>query len=195
VLLCLNEVRDGMPAATLVNETEFPIRGRLELSRRTFLGQVLERRTMDAACPADSAATPWVGEKDALAAPDNRFAEYLLARLDTGREVLEARYLFADLDELDRLELPEGEAEIRPVREENRLAVTLRARTYLRCVELRLADVRTDFDDNYFDMDPESERTVYIRPWPKEKLEEAVLCVRAENLAQAAFPVCEMAGL
>ena len=195
VLLCLNAVRDGVPAATLVNETENTVCGRLELSRRTFRGQLLAACAMDACCPADSAATLWVGEEDALAAPGSRFSEYLLAQLDTGREVLEARYLFADLDELDRLELPEGEAEIHPALTEDGLAVTLRAKTYLRCVELRLADVRADFDDNAFDMDPGSERTLFIRPWSSIGLEEAMLCVRAENLDQVVFPVCEMADL
>ena len=194
VLLCLNEVRDGVPSATLVNETQRAVRGRLTLSRRTFAGRILETRTMDAACPADSAVTLWVGQEDALAAPGDRFSEYLSARLDTGSEVLEARYLFADLDELDCLNMPDGKADIRAARKEDELAVTLRAGTYLRCLELRLADVRADFDDNYFDMDPGSERTVCIHPWPGARLEEAVLCVRAENLSQAAFPVCEMAG-
>ena len=195
VLLCLNEVRDSVPAATLINETETEVCGCLELSRRTFQGQVLSTRTLDVCCPADSASTLWVGEQESLSAPDNRFSEYLLARLHTGREALEARYLFADLDEMDRLQIPEGKTEILSVRKEDGVAVTLRAKTYLRCVELRLTDAQADFDDNYFDMDPGSERTIFIRPWSASKLEEAVLCVRAENLDQSSFPVCEMADL
>jgi len=122
--------------------------------------------------------------------PEDAASEVLVEMCTTQDDVLENRYYYLDVNEMDQLKLPEGRftAEVR--REGCTVRVKLRAETYLHTVRVDIPDTLADYSDNYFDMDPGTEREIVIRVHRAAcPLEEALLQVRPWNGGDCVIPL------
>lgn len=169
-----------------------PLRGTLTLTRRRFDGEILAQRQVDCMLEGDSAAPLCVPDEDFTRAQD-RFGEYLKAEWRVGGEVYENRYYFADLCEINRLNLPQGEIDISGAQLcGTRLSFTLTARSYVRSLRLNLPDIPADYSDNHFDLDAGGAQEIEIVLSDDADVLAAALTIEGENLARRLLP---LAGL
>lgn len=190
VLLTFTEQLSGRPVLHLVNETDEMLQGVLRIQRRTFDGDVVCERTLPFSGQADAASALCQLTPEEYDSPDAA-REYLLAQAVTEAATYEARYLFADLDEINTLALPAGRLRAELRKSQDCLTVCLRADTYLRNVRLNILDTMAYYEDNYFDMDPGVERRIVVRPWnADDALQDRALYIEAENIPRMVLPIC-----
>jgi beta-mannosidase len=193
VLVALTETADGWNVH-VCNETDAPIAGRLRISHRSFAGDELTGLSMPASAAADAATLVCALPADRFTAR-NRFGEYILVTLDTGDQLYENRYFFADLCEINRLQLPQARLRIADARLSGaQLKLWLRTEGYARNVRINLMDVRADYSDNYFDMDAGAERCISIDLWEAGALRDRVVYIEGENVERLVLPLASVDG-
>lgn len=188
-LVLLTEQLDGGWTLGGVTEALNDLPGTLTLSRRSFAGKELQRLTYDTVLKADAATVVASLPKDSLI-PDDPLNEYLLLRFETQGQRIENRYFFADLNEINRLKLEEAHVCVKALTYDGQsIAITLESDRYARCVRLNMLDVRADYSDNYFDIDPGEQRQVLIELPDGPVAREQVLYVEGENLPRMVVPL------
>lgn len=188
-LVLLTEQLDGGWTLGGVTESLEDIPGTLTLSRRNFAGQELQRRTYTTVLKADCATVVDYLPQDCLVA-ENPLNEYVLLRFETRNGTLENRYFFADLCEINQLKLQETHVCVKALAYDGCvIRLTLESDHYARCVRLNMLDIRADYSDNYFDIDPGQQRQILIElpdgPVPREQ----VLYMEGENLSRVVIPL------
>ena len=120
-------------------------------------------------------------------------SEYLKVSLSCGGQVWENRYLYADLCEIDQLNLPDaGLTVAQCIREDARLTLRLQAERYARHVRLNLLDRRADYSDNYFDLDAGGSKVVTVDLSSCEGLMDTVLYLEGENVPRMVVPLAPL---
>ena len=193
VLVLLHEEADGRTCMA-VSEVLESIPGRLSVTLRDFIGNAsLSLLEKNGAVLPDQVTVFGALPEEVLSAVD-RFSHYLcvsFCALDGRRWI--NRYLLADVNETDRLCLPNASlsASIR-FEQENIFLATLHADAFVLAVHLVILDAVVDFEDNHFDMDPGETRTVRLTLLRTDTdPRELALSVEGWNASRQLLPLCE----
>ena len=149
---------DGAVELWIVNDTLNSIDSEVEIALRSFAGGSVWSDSIGASIGANQVAMVWRAEAKRLA---NDRHHVLTVR--TRNNIFPAnRYFFVPIKDLDRPApaAPEITFEQRGAHE---IAVNLATSAYLHFVHLQVADERTRFSDNYFDLAAGETRTVVVR--------------------------------
>jgi beta-mannosidase len=149
---------DGSVELWLVNDTLNSIDAELEIALKAFAGGTVWSDSIATSVGANQAAMVWRVESNRLAndgrhvltvrAPDNIFPAN--------------RHFFAPIKDLDRPTPSAPEINVQQ-KGSHEIAVHLNAPAYLYFVHLLVADERTRFSDNYFDLADGETTTILVR--------------------------------
>ncbi len=199
------EQEEGL-AFYAVNETPEEKQGIFTWQRLDFEGRVYGQNSQPCVVAADSAVClgqvsfEEIWGKAETADRKKQYARQYL-RLTFAGEGSDScnRYFFLDLDENDRMELPNAELCVKKaVRSENKIRLTLKAGKFARTVRLFMPDVRVYYSDNYFDLDAGAEYEIEIELDEKEKSAfegSEIVLIEAENNKKQGIPLDEMEEL
>lgn len=192
MLVCLIECKDGGLDVYACWEGDEDLTGNLCITRRTFDGAILSHRALNCRVPGDASTCLCHLEPD-FVRPDRPMSEYLKATLSCGDQVWENRYFYADLCEIDQLDLPDaGLTVAQCVLADTRLTLRLQAERYARHIRLNLLDRRADYSDNYFDLDAGGSMVATIDLPSCEGLMDTVLYLEGENVPRMVVPLAPL---
>jgi beta-mannosidase len=158
VMCSFKAMNDGSVELWIVNDTLDSIDTELEVALKSFADGTIWSDTIAASVSANRVGIVWQAEGKRLAA-DPRHVLTVRAR----EKFFPAnRHFFASIKDLDRPPPPAPEIEIEQ-RGSHEIAVHLAASAYLYFVHLLVADERTRFSDNYFDLADDETVTVLVR--------------------------------
>jgi len=160
------------------------VEGTLAISRLDFSGNVLATKTMPCTAAKDAATLLHTLSWDDCKA-NNAYREYVKVAFITPRAVYDNRYFFADIGEINKLELEDSGLKIvRAKRSGAEIRVGLKTERYARHVRLNILDRRADYSDNYFEMDAGSDKEITILLKDAAGIENTVLYVEGENVSR-----------
>ena len=188
ILVAFVECLEDYPGVHVCNETLHPVSGELTVTRRTFSGDMLEERSVKCTADPDCAMLA-LRLDDKIMHPEDPYNEYLKAEWKTNEGTFENRYFFADLNEINRLALPEGRIRISGCLNGPDLALRIEADAYLRNLTLSVPDETVFFSDNRFDMDTDSIREIHATVKTEKDLRSLALLTEAENLKPVVIPL------
>ena len=149
---------DGSVELWIVNDTLNSIDIELEIALKAFAGGTVWSDSIAASVGANRVEMVWRAEGNRLAG-DRRHVLTVRSRND----IFPAnRHFFAPIKDLDRPAPPAPEIKFEQ-RGAHEIAVHLGATDYLYFVHLLVADERTRFSDNYFDLADGETTTVVVR--------------------------------
>ena len=158
VMASFKEKDDGAVELWIVNDTLKSIDTDLQVTLRSFAGATIWSDSIKVSVGANSVEMLWRAEAKRLAS-DGRHVLTVRAR---DNAFPANRHFFVPIKDLDRVTPPAPEIKIEQ-RGAREIAVHLRAATYLHFVHLLVADERTRFSDNYFDLADGETTTVIVR--------------------------------
>jgi beta-mannosidase len=158
VMASFRAMDDGAVELWIVNDTLNSIETELEIALNAFAGGTVWSDSIAASIGANRVEMVWRAEGKRLAG-DRRHVLTVRARYN----IFPAnRHFFAPIKDLDRLPPPAPEIKVEQ-RGVHEIAVHLGAPAYLYFVPLLVADERTRFSDNYFDLADGETTTVIVR--------------------------------
>ena len=158
VMASFKATNDGSVELWIVNDTMNSIETELEVALKSFAGGTIWSDTIAASVGANRVETVWRAEGKRLAA-DHRHVLTVRSRNNISPA---NRHFFAPIKDLDRPPSAAPEIEIEQ-RGQHEIAVHLTAAAYLHFVHLLVADERTLFSDNYFDLADDETTTILVR--------------------------------
>lgn len=168
------------------------ISGRLVISHRDFRGNVFFTKELPCIAGKDGSTLLCKLASEEITVTD-AYSEYLKVEFVTEDRLLENRYLFTDICEINRLKLePSGLRVVCAKREGAVITLKLKAEYYARNVRVNILDVRADYSDNYFEMDADTKKNVVITLRKAEELENTVLYIEGENVTRITVPLAEL---
>jgi beta-mannosidase len=158
VMASFKAMNDGSVELWLVNDTLNSIDTELEVAVKSFAGGTIWSDSIVATVGANQVGMVWRAEEKRLAA-DPRHVLTVRAR----NNIFPAnRHFFAPIKDLERPPQPAPEIKFEQ-RGSHEIAVHLATSAYLYFVHLMVADERTRFSDNYFDLAAHETTTVLVR--------------------------------
>ncbi|WP_040951544.1 beta-mannosidase [Gorillibacterium massiliense] len=168
------------------------IKGKLVVSHRDFSGNVIAVKEWERTADRDSVTRLCSLSADEFRAEDP-YSEYIKMEFITDRGIIENRYFFTDIHEINKLRLVDSGLKIvYGKRSGNEIVLRLQTDFYARNVRLNILDTRAEYSDNYFEMDAGSEKTVSIRLRDVAGLESKVLYVEGENVRREVLSLAEI---
>lgn len=191
VILVCDDTRDGYDIYSC-SELEQDLSGELTIYHLDFDGNLLLKKSIDCNIEKDSSKLIYSLDFKDLTIKD-KYKEYIKVEFKSKERVVENRYLFADIYEFNKLSFkPSGLKVVKACLNEDKIYVTLKTEHYARNVRFNILDQKASFEDNYFDMDAGSERTVTIKIKDSENINDKVLYIEGENVERT---VIELAAL
>jgi beta-mannosidase len=167
------------------------ISGKLVITHRDFSGNVYLTKESRCIAGKDSSTLLCRIAPEELAITD-AYSEYLKVEFWTEDKVIENRYLFTDICEINRLKLePSGLRITSTGREGTVITLSLKTDYYARNVRVNILDKRADYNDNYFEMDAGSEKDITISLRDTTGIENTVLYIEGENVSRITVPLAE----
>jgi beta-mannosidase len=158
VMASFKAMDDGAVELWIVNDTLNSIDTELEIALKAFAGGTVWSDSIAASIGANQVEMVWRAERKRLAG-DRRNVITVRAH----DNIFPAnRHLLAPIRDLERPAPPAPEIKFEQ-RGAHEIAVHLRAAAYLYFVHLLVADERTRFSDNYFDLADGETKTVVVR--------------------------------
>ncbi len=158
VMCSFKATNDGSVELWLVNDTLNSIDTELEVALKSFTGATIWSDSIAATVGANRVGMVWRADGTRLAA-DTRHALTVRAL----ENIFPAnRHFFAPIKDLDRPPPPAPAIEFEQ-RGSHEIAVHLATSAYLYFVHLLVADERTRFSDNYFDLADDETATILVR--------------------------------
>lgn len=158
VMASFKATDDGGVELWVVNDTLNSIEAELEVALKTFSGERVWSDSVAKSVGANQVAVVWRADATRLDV-DSR---HVLTVRAHNNLVPPNRHFFAPIKDLNRITPSSMEIEIEQSGA-HELAVHLGSRAYLYFVHLLVADERTRFSDNYFDLAGGEKRTVLVR--------------------------------
>ncbi|MGA9305988.1 MAG: glycoside hydrolase family 2 protein [Candidatus Sulfotelmatobacter sp.] len=149
---------DGSVELWAVNDTLNSIDAELEIAMRTFGGETVWSDSITASIDANRVEMVWRAERKRLAA-DRR---HILTVRPHDNIFPANRHFFAPIKDLDRPPPPAPEINLEQ-RGAHEIAVHLKGAAYLYFVHILVANERTRFSDNYFDLADGEAKTILVR--------------------------------
>lgn len=191
VILVCDEVKGGYHVYSC-SEIEQDLPGELIISHLDFDGNLLGMKTRECTIKKDSATLLDKVNIEEFATRD-RYREYIKVEFIAEERTLENRYFLVDMCEFDRLKFkPAGLKVVNVIRDDDELRITLKTDKYARNVRMNILDQRATYEDNYFDMDPGSERILSIRLHNKDNIRDKALYVEGENVQRIVVPLANV---
>ncbi|MFN2201822.1 MAG: glycoside hydrolase family 2 protein, partial [Caldilineaceae bacterium] len=163
VLASFQELEDGALALWVTNDTLEAVADTLVLRLVTFEGAVLYREEITVSIPANSSIEVWRGR---LEAGNDRFVAV------RGGHIHPNRHFFAEIKDL-ALGLVKIAAAVHQD-DVHTLAVSLRTDAFAYFVHLSTGYETTEYEDNFFDLEPGVERVVVVRDAARELAPQAL---------------------
>jgi beta-mannosidase len=145
------------------SEVEQSYSGDLIIRHMDFEGQIYSEKRVECVIKPDASTLLYTLDLNKLDVKDE-YNEYIKVSFEGSGIVLENRYLFVDIEEFYKLKFKDAGLFIKDVKKEgDELVVTLSTQNYARNVRLNILDYKAHYQDNYFDMDANTEKTVRIK--------------------------------
>ena len=156
ILASFKALPDGSVELWLTNDTLSDVEDDVNVRLATFEGEKIWEDRLQVQAPANTSlpVARWSADI-ASGAPDR----YLSVSSSSDR-FPSNRHFFAAIKDLERATV-EPEIDITPTTA-NELTVRLKASAYAYFIHLEVPDASTRFSDNYFDLEPEEERTIVV---------------------------------
>lgn len=190
-IISFEEKMNGDLAIWLTSESLLQQQGTVKVRRASFSGEVLCAQEYQVVLPADCSMQVCVLD-DSLTQPVDRFGEYLWCEWHSETADCDNLYLFADLNEMNRLKLPEGSVATTAQWDGSSILLQITAHTFIRNMRLHILDQRADYEDNYFNLPANSTKTVRISFPDHENLLDRTLYLEAENISRIVLPLAEI---
>lgn len=190
-LISFEEKMDGTLALWLTSESLSPQQGTVKVFRASFAGKLLCAREYQVTLPADCSMQVCVLD-DGVKQPGDRFNEYLWCEWHSDIADCDNLYLFADLNEMNRLKLPKGSVKVTVRWEGNSILLEITAQTFIRNMRLNILDQKANYEDNYFNLPAHSTRTIRVSFQDTGNLLDSALYLEAENIDRIVLPLAEI---
>ncbi len=158
--------------AWVTNDTLREFKGKVVLKLQTLRGNILSAAEQEVSIPANS--SKMVLSQKLEPSTENAVDRFFTAQLYYGDELLSQNTLF--LKRFKHVELPRPKFKVRMEEGANvrSFRVTVSSNVFVKAVYIKLPQNlgRCFYSDNYFDLLPKSERTVFIKTDRKMPLEE-----------------------
>ena len=190
VVIC-EETDDGYDVISCSEKLE-DVKGKLVISHMDFSGNVLASKELECVAVKDSSTLLCRIAADDFKVKD-AYDEYFKVEIVTDNAVIENRYFFVDICEINNLHL--GNSGLKIVRAErngSEITVSLKTDRFARSVRLNILDKRADYSDNYFEMDADSEKDITVSLHDAEGIESKVLYIEGENVDRITLSLAEI---
>ncbi|MFD0672831.1 sugar-binding domain-containing protein [Cohnella sp. GCM10027633] len=167
--------------------------GKLVVSHLDYSGHVLGIKEWECTAIQDSSTLLCALSADEFKVKD-AYNEYLKLEFVSEDAVVDNRYHFTDIHEINKLALGDSGLKIvRAARNGSDIVVGLKTERYARHVRLNILDRRAYYSDNYFEMDAGSEKNVTISLHDGVAgIEDTVLYVEGENVSRMTLPLASL---
>jgi beta-mannosidase len=191
VILVCDDTKEGLDIYSC-SELEQDLIGSLTISHLDFNGNILWSKSVDSTMEKDSSKLLCKLNFSKLNIHD-KFSEYIKVEFKSGNEAIENRYFFADINEFNKFKLrSSGLKAIKTYRQDENLYITLKTESYARNIRLNILDHKASYEDNYFDMDAGTEKTVCIRLKDMKDIEDKLIYVEGENVERTVITIAEV---
>jgi len=155
--------------------------GKLVISHRDFSGNIFAVKELNCTALKDSSTLLCKISFEDFKAKD-AYREYIKVEFITDDAVIDNRYYFIDIGEINQFDLEDsGLRIISAVRKGSEIVLVVKTEYYARNVRLNILDKRANYSDNYFEMDAGSEKNITISLHDAEGIENTVLYIEGEN--------------
>jgi len=191
VILACIETKSGYDVIS-VSEVQEDLSGLLTVKLMDFDGRLLWQKTMEATVEKDSSKVLYSLEWTELPMQD-KYNEYIKLEFRSGDLLIENRYFLVDIWEYYKLKFKNSGLRITGAQKEGHcLSISLRAEKYARSVRLNILDQEAFYEDNYFDMDANSERMIRISLCNEEDIKEKLLYIEGKNVDRIVLPLYKL---
>ncbi|MDK2902564.1 MAG: beta-mannosidase [Clostridiales bacterium] len=191
VILVCDDTREGYDIYS-VSELEKDLNGKLTISHMDFDGNIMWKKEMNCTVDRDSSKLLYKLNFKELNIKD-KFREYIKVTFESQERTFYNRYFFVDIYEFDKLNFKDASLKvIKAWRQDDSIFVTLRTQRYARNVRLNILDQKASYEDNYFDMDANTERTVAVRLYDTQGIEDKVLYIEGKNVERLQVTLSEL---
>jgi beta-mannosidase len=156
VLASIKALEDGAVELWITNDTLQEVREVVTIRSGSFAGEIDWEDRLPVQVARNTSVAVWSGDPDRIVARPDR---YLAVRSESERFPGNRHFFVAIKDLQRRIVAPEITISSRS---NDELAVQVQARAYLFYFHICMADERTRYSDNYFDLAPGERRTVSV---------------------------------
>ena len=178
-----------------VSELDHGIEGTLTVTRQDFSGNRKFSNTRAVVIEANAVTVLASFCRNELGpeSTKDQLEQYILLSFSFKDASVENRYFFADLDRSNKIHYPWQQIHVNSAKHSGvRISLKLYAECFARNMRVNIADTPADYSDNYFDMDPDRTKTIYINVWDEKGLEDKAVYIQAEGLKRIVIPIAEM---
>ncbi|MDI3476856.1 MAG: beta-mannosidase [Thermoanaerobacterium sp.] len=192
ILVC-DEVKDGYNIYSC-SELDYDIEGQLRILHLDFMGNVIDREVINCLISKDSAKKLHELRFNTLSIRD-KYNEYIKIIFESTKFVVENRYFFVDIYEFYKLKFKQANLDILDIHVKgDEIYITLKTDIYARNIRLNILDVDVIYEDNYFDMDAMTEKTLKlkIKNIDYNKLLSKLLYIDGENIKRVTYNLSKL---
>lgn len=193
VILVCDEVEGGYDIYSC-SELDEDIEGKLKVLHMDFEGNIIDKQVMNCVISKDSAKKLYALRLDSLNIKD-KYNEYIKVVFESENRVIENRYFFVDIYEFYKLKFKQANLSIiKCHRVGDEIYITLKTDRFARNIRLNVLDVDVRYEDNYFDMDAGTEKTLKlkIKNIDYNKLLSKLLYIDGENIKRVTYNLSKL---
>lgn len=193
ILVC-NESEDEADCDIyLCSELMQDMEGTLEVFRMDFEGKVLWSLRKEGCTGKRDASTLLHSLKYNELGIMDRYGEYIKLEFRSQDRTLSNRYFLADVAEYYRLKLPPADLRVsHAARKSGSIYLTLKTENYARNVRINILDQDACYEDNYFDMDANSEKVIRILLRDECGINDKLLYIEGENVKRLTLALSDI---
>lgn len=193
VILVCDEIENGYNIYSC-SELDEDIEGILTILHIDLEGNVIDKCVMNCVIGKDSAKKLYILKFDELNIK-NKYNEYIKITFESGDRVIENRYFFVDIYEFYKLQFKQANLSIlKCYRQNDEIFITIKTDRYARNIRLNVLDVDVRYEDNYFDMDAGTEKTLKLRinNCKCNDIASKLLYIEGENVKRTIYPLYKL---